>query len=204
MSSTTTSRHHLVFPGQVIAVSDPNGGSDDSFLRGHGTYVVSPTNSTGQQQQQRLIASIAGTVQRVNKLVSVESTAVGVYCPQVGDLCVGRIASVGTGRWNVQLLGNSSTSRTAVLPITGVHLSGGVQRVRTAQDAREMRHFLQEGDLVSAEVHNVQPGDGTIYLQTRSHKFGRLENGYIVTVPPGLVPRRKNHVWTFTVDALPF
>jgi exosome complex component RRP4 len=55
-----------------------------------------------------------------------------------------------------------------------------------------MRNYLAEGDLLSAEVHKVQP-DGTIMLHTRSLRYGKLENGSLVTVPAALVPRRKNH-----------
>jgi exosome complex component RRP4 len=55
-----------------------------------------------------------------------------------------------------------------------------------------MRQFFQEGDLVSAEVHNIQ-NDGTLVLHTRSLRYGKLENGCLVVVPPVLVERRKHH-----------
>jgi exosome complex component RRP4 len=175
---------HLVVPGQVIAVSSNS--DEDSFLRGHGTHIEKTST------EHRLIASVTGIVQRVNKLISVESISSTIYEPHTGDLVVGRIAAVGSNRWNVQLLGHA---RQAALPLSGVHLPGGVQRVRTAQDAREMRQYLAEGDMVSAEIHKVQP-DGTVFLHTRSFRYGKLENGCVVTVPPSLVPRRKNHYHT--------
>jgi exosome complex component RRP4 len=186
-SSSSSSVKHLVIPGQILAVSslsDPNG--QDSFLRGHGTYVEKT------ETEDRLVASVLGIVQRVNKLVTVESVSDGVYVGQVGDLVVGRITSVTSQRWKVRLIPHA---RDAALPLSGVHLPGGVQRMRTAQDSRDMRSYLQEGDLVSAEVHKTQQ-DGSLLLHTRSVRYGKLENGCIVTVPPKLIPRRKNHFTT--------
>jgi exosome complex component RRP4 len=175
---------HLVLPGQVIASSSSEN-ENDGFLRGHGTYVERDPESNTD----RLVASVAGRVERVNKLISVSPIASSVYNGQVGDLVVGRITSVQATRWKVQL---TAVGREASLPLSGVHLPGGVQRVRTAQDARDMRHFFQEGDLVSAEVHSVQ-NDGTLVLHTRSLRYGKLENGNLAVVPPVLVERRKHH-----------
>jgi exosome complex component RRP4 len=175
---------HLVLPGQVIASSSSEN-ENEGFLRGHGTYVERDSESNTD----RLVASVAGRVERVNKLISVSPIAASVYNGQVGDLVVGRITSVQATRWKVQL---TSVGRDASLPLSGVHLPGGVQRVRTAQDARDMRQFFQEGDLVSAEVHNVQ-NDGTLALHTRSLRYGKLDNGCLAVVPPVLVERRKHH-----------
>jgi len=181
---------HLVVPGQVIAVAQHNN-NEESFLRGHGTYLEKT------ETEDRLIASVTGIVQRVNKLISVQAVSDSIYEGQVGDLVVGRITAVTATRWKVQLNGTNN-AREAVLPLSGVHLPGGVQRVRTAQDARDMRQFLQEGDLVSAEVHKTQQ-DGTLLLHTRSFRYGKLENGCLATVPPKLIPRRKNH-YTIVLD----
>jgi len=199
----------IVVPGQVIATTsivdagDPSSPSSETqFLRGHGTFVEEDL----ERGERRLVASVVGTVVRVNKLVLVESTASSVYRANVGDLVVGRIAQVGNQRWSVELCGGS-TAMQASLPLSGVHLPGGIQRIRTQQDAREMRLFLKEGDLVSAEVHKVTQssgggGDasggsggtgGTVMLHTRSARFGKLENGCVIEVPPALVPRLKQH-----------
>lgn len=175
---------HLVLPGQVIASSSSSEENEnDGFLRGHGTYVERVNG------QDRLVASVAGRVERVNKLISVVPVASSIYHGQVGDLVVGRITQVLSTRWKVQL---SSVGREAQLPLQGVHLPGGVQRVRTAQDARDMRQFFTEGDLVSCEIHHVQH-DGTLTLHTRSLRYGKLENGCLVMVPPALMERRKHH-----------
>lgn len=186
-----TSTLHLVVPGQVIA-STASSADEESFLRGHGTYLERIENPQTSQQEQRLVASVVGMVHRVNKLITVIPSASSLYWGQVGDLVVGRIVAVGPTRWRVQLVGNG---RDAQLPLTGIHLPGGVQRIRTAQDQRDMRHFFVEGDLVSAEVHKVQQ-DGSLVLHTRSTRYGKLENGVLVQVPPALIQRRKNHYLT--------
>jgi exosome complex component RRP4 len=171
---------HLVVPGQVIA-------EGDDFLRGHGTYVEK-LNDT-----ERLVASVCGHVERVNKLVSVIPVASNLYQGQVGDLVVGRVVGIQATRWKVEI---GDSCRDAVLPLSGVHLPGGVQRVRTQEDSREMRLLFQEGDLVTAEVHNMHQ-DGTLMLHTRSLKYGKVENGCLVVVPPSLIARRKNHFCDF-------
>jgi exosome complex component RRP4 len=175
---------HLVLPGQVIATSSSEN-ENDGFLRGHGTFVERDENANTD----RLVASVAGRVERVNKLISVFPLASSVYHGQVGDLVVGRVTQVQATRWKVQL---TTVGREAQLPLSGVHLPGGIQRVRTTQDQRDMRQFFQEGDLVSAEVHNVQ-NDGTLALHTRSLRYGKLENGCLIVVPPALMERRKHH-----------
>lgn len=189
---------HLVIPGQVIASTSANSdgnnpNSDDSFLRGHGTYIEHnvPNPSTGQLEE-RLVASVCGMVHRVNQLVTVVPCASSLYNGQVGDLVVGKVTAVTSNRWKLHL---NAGSRDAQLPLAGVHLPGGALRIRTAQDQREMRSFLREGDWVSAEVHKAQP-DGTLLLHTRSTRYGKLEYGTTVVVPPALIPRRKNHYVT--------
>jgi exosome complex component RRP4 len=153
-------------------------------------------NDTLKTGPQRLIASLAGTVQRVNKLISVIPTSSSVYTGQVGDLIIGRIIGVGGSRWKVSLTcSHNGSTREGQLPLSGVNLPGGVQRIRTSEDVLAMRSLYKEGDLVSCEVQNVQR-DGTLILHTRSLRYGKLENGVLTTVPPGLVGRRKNHFCT--------
>lgn len=172
---------NVVIPGQILVSAEDD--EKSQWLRGHGTFV-----DTSNEQSKRWIASVAGRVERVNKLVSVIPYSVTNYQAHVGDLVVGRITEVMTGRsaWKVSLAGGLMAS----LPLSGVHLPGGVQRIKTTEDAREMRQILQEGDLVSAEVHKTT---GQIQLHTRSVRYGLLENGCVLEVPPALIPRRKNH-----------
>lgn len=184
---------HLVIPGQVIAIANSDSTEEQSFLRGHGTYVERI------QDEDRLVASVCGSVQRVNKLITVVPFCELLYQGHVGDLVIGRVSSVQNSRWTVQLVPNQ---RDAQLPLSGVHLPGGAQRVRTAQDQRDMRLFLQEGDLISAEVHKVQPSDGSLMLHTRSFRYSKLENGCLIRVPPALIARRKNHALTLINNSL--
>lgn len=179
----------VVIPGQLIAVSR-EGEEESSFLRGHGTYIDDDESGNGIVGETKLRASVTGTVQRVNKLISVLPLAVHRYDGHVGDLVVGRIVSVGLNRWKVQLVPHQPS---AILPLSGVHLPGGVQRMRTQQDAREMRQYLTEGDLVSAEVHKTLNDGASLQLHTRSTRYGKLENGCWIQVPPGRIPKRKQH-----------
>lgn len=50
---------------------------------GHGTFI----------DQETVVSSVAGTIERVNKLVSVRAIRTR-YNPEVGDLVVGRITEV--------------------------------------------------------------------------------------------------------------
>ncbi|XP_074017325.1 exosome complex component RRP4 isoform X3 [Numenius arquata] len=131
---------HLVAPGDTIT-------TDTGYMRGHGTYV----------EEEKLIASVAGAVERVNKLVCVKALKTR-YNGEVGDIVVGRIT----------------------------------ERRRSAEDELAMRDYLQEGDLISAEVQSVF-SDGAVSLHTRSLKYGKLGQGVLVQVSPSLVKRQKTH-----------
>ncbi|KAF0682881.1 Aste57867_25016 [Aphanomyces stellatus] len=161
----------VVTPGQVIT-------SEPGFLRGHGTYV----------EDGELLASVAGIVEKVNQLVSVRPL-VSRYIGEVGDIVVGRISEVGNKRWKVDINGQQD----AVLMLSSVNLPSGAQRRRTTEDQLQMRSFFQEGELISAEVQEVRY-DGTMWLHTRSLRYGKLENGQLIQVQPSLVKRLKQHM----------
>lgn len=165
----------LVIPGQPIT-------SEQGFLRGHGSYVDDTDN-----EEAKLVASVAGQIERVNKLISVRPIKAR-YIGEVGDLVVGRVAAVESKRWKVDLIGQKD----AVLMLSSVNLPGGVQRIRTYEDQLQMRELYTENDLISAEVQNVA-SDGTLSIHTRSLKYGKLENGQLVQVPASLVPRLPQH-----------
>jgi exosome complex component RRP4 len=180
-------------------------GADDDYHQNNNDAPLDDDRNEEPHEESRLVASTVGLVQRVNKLVSVIPLSErGGYTGQVGDLVVGRIIEVSSTRWTVQLGGGPTGE--AALPLSGVYLPGGAQRMRTAQDARAMRFFLKEGDLVAAEIHKVPSGGsasgGAWQLHTRSSKYGKLENGCLVQVPPFLVPRRKQHVSTLNLSNL--
>lgn len=166
-----------VLPGEEIT-------REPGYLRGHGTVL----GDSG-----RLIATVAGVVERVNSLVSVRALAAR-YAGEVGDVVVGRIVDVQAKRWRVDVCGRQD----AVLLLSSVNLVGGAQRRRTAEDQLHMRDFFAEDDLVSAEVHSVF-ADGSLSLHARSLEYGRLENGTFVAVPPALMRRLKAHFVSLAV-----
>lgn len=161
----------VVTPGTVIA-------EESGFLRGHGTYV----------EDGQLVASVAGVVEKVNQLISVRPLK-SRYLGEVGDIVLGRIADIGQKMWKVDVNGHQD----ALLMLSSVNLPGGAQRRRTYEDSLQMRSFLQEDDLISAEVQDVRY-DGTLSLHTRSLRYGKLENGQFVAVTPVLVKRLKQHL----------
>lgn len=182
----------LVVPGEVIT-------REAGHLRGHGTHQAASGAGTGATAPSApLLASRCGRVDRVSRLISV-SPPKYPYTGEVGDVVVGRITEVGSKRWKVDVGG----VKAAVLHLSAVNLPGGAQRIRTYADALQMRSFMAEGDLVSAEVQSVL-SDGTLSLQTRSLKYGKLVNGVAVQVPCYLIGKLKQHsvALPFGVDCL--
>ncbi|KAM4848014.1 exosome complex component RRP4 isoform X1 [Urocitellus parryii] len=163
-------KKHLVVPGDTIT-------TDTGFMRGHGTYMG----------EEKLIASVAGSVERVNKLICVKALNTR-YNGEVGDIVVGRITEVQQKRWKVE----TNSRLDSVLLLSSMNLPGGELRRRSAEDELAMRGFLQEGDLISAEVQAVF-SDGAVSLHTRSLKYGKLGQGVLVQVSPSLVKRQKTH-----------
>ena len=160
----------LVSPGDVIT-------RDSGFMRGHGTYMAGEV----------LYASVAGLVERVNKLISVTPLKTR-YNGEIGDVVVGRVVEVQQKRWKV----DTNSRLDSVLPLSSVNLPGGELRRRSAEDELSMRSYLREGDLISAEVQNIH-NDGALSLHTRSLKYGKLGQGVLLKVSPSIVKRRKTH-----------
>ncbi|KAJ7307989.1 hypothetical protein JRQ81_008488 [Phrynocephalus forsythii] len=160
----------LVAPGDTIT-------TDPGYMRGHGTYLG----------DEKLVASVAGVVDRVNKLVCVKALKTRYY-GEVGDIVVGRITEVQQKRWKVE----TNSRLDSVLLLSSMNLPGGELRRRSAEDELAMREYLQEGDLISAEVQAVF-SDGAVSLHTRSLKYGKLGQGVLVQVSPSLVKRQKTH-----------
>jgi exosome complex component RRP4 len=118
-------------PPQVLAL--PNA-TKDCPCRGHGTQI----------QDERLVASVCGVIDRVNKLVTVR-TLHRRYAAEIGDVVVGRVSEVVAKRWRIDL----QSRQECHLLLSAVTLPGGVQRRRTAEDELNMRSVFTEGDLVS-------------------------------------------------------
>lgn len=163
---------HFVVPGDVIT-------EDAGFMKGHGTFA---------DDSDRLAASVAGTVERVNKLISVKPFKTR-YNGEVGDVVVGRISEVGQKRWRV----DTHARMDSVLLLSGVNLPGGELRKRSAVDELLMRDYLVEGDLIVAEVQS-EFQDGSLSLHTRNLKYGKLPQGVVIRVSSSLVKRCKTHM----------
>ncbi|ESO97905.1 hypothetical protein LOTGIDRAFT_209108 [Lottia gigantea] len=161
---------NLVTPGDVIT-------SDSGFMRGHGTFM----------EEGKLHASVAGVVEHVNKLICVKPLKTR-YNGEIGDVVIGRIIEVCQRRWKVE----THSKLNSVLMLSSVNLPGGELRRRSEEDEKLMRHYLKEGDLISAEVQNVM-GDGCLSLHTRSLKYGKLGQGTLLSISPSLIKRRKTH-----------
>ncbi|XP_065861200.1 exosome complex component RRP4 homolog [Euphorbia lathyris] len=172
------SLHSKVHSDASVTVADTIPISlEDSILKGHGTMV----------QNGEVVASLCGVVERVNMLVYVRSLR-SRYKPEIGDIIVGRVVEVAQKRWKLEI----NFSQDAVLMLSSMNLPDGIQRRRTAVDELNMRNVFEENDVICAEVRNFQ-NDGSLQLQARSQKYGKLEKGQLLTVPPYLVKRQKQH-----------
>jgi len=169
---------NIVTPGDIITASS-------GFMRGHGTYM----------EEDCLHASVAGTVERVNKLISVRPLKTR-YNGEIGDVVIGRIIELAQKRWRVE----THSRMDSILMLSSVNLPGGELRRRSEEDEKMMRLYLKEGDLISAEVQNVM-SDGCLSLHTRSLKYGKLGQGVLVRVSPSLILRRKTHFHNLPVGA---
>jgi exosome complex component RRP4 len=168
----TSSTNSIVTPGEHIT-------SDPQWMRGHGTYV--PAGET------TIISTVAGHMHKTNKLLSVQPLRAR-YQPEIGDLVVGRIVSVQTKKWSVDI----AAPMHANLPLSSINLPGGILRRRTAVDELNIRTFFSEGDLLVAEVQSLHQ-DNTASLHTRSLKYGKLRNGLFTSLTGaggGILSRR--------------
>ncbi|KAI9753493.1 MAG: hypothetical protein M4579_005125 [Chaenotheca gracillima] len=176
---TAISGKGIVTPGELVT-------DDPQWMRGHGTFI--------SQESTSIIATVAGTVQKTNKLLSVRPLRAR-YTPEIGDLVVGRIVEVQTRRWRVDV----AAPLLAALPLSAINLPGGILRRRTSTDELQIRTFFSEGDLLVAEVQSIF-SDGSPSLHTRSLKYGKLRNGVFLAVSgtgggAGVV-RSRRQVWT--------
>lgn len=161
LATATTTSSHLVTPGEPIT-------SDAQWMRGHGTYIPANTST--------ITSTVAGTLHKTNKLLSVQPLRAR-YNPEIGDLVIGRIVSVQTKKWSVDI----AAPMLASLPLSAINLPGGILRRRTAVDELNIRTFFSEGDLLVAEVQQLNQ-NGTASLHTRSLKYGKLRNGLFTSL----------------------
>ncbi|EHK96159.1 putative Exosome complex component rrp4 [Glarea lozoyensis 74030] len=111
-------REDIVTPGEVVT-------DEDQWMRGHGTY---------HNHAREIIATVAGTVQKTNKLLSVRPLRAR-YTPEIGDLVVGRIVEVQSKKWRVDV----GAPVLASLPLSAINLPGGILRKRTETDELQIQ-----------------------------------------------------------------
>ncbi|XP_023015296.1 exosome complex component Rrp4 [Leptinotarsa decemlineata] len=178
-SVAVNQRYPKIFtPGELIT-------NQNEFMRGHGTY----------EESGLLKASVAGVREQVNNLISVRPLK-SRYNGEVGDVIVGRITEVQQKRWKVE----TNSRLDSLLLLSSVNLPGGELRRRSVEDEHMMRQFLQEGDLISAEVQSVY-SDGSLSLHTRSLRYGKLSQGVLIKVFPSLIKRSKTHFHNLPIGA---
>lgn len=146
------------------------------IFSGHGTFY----------KDEDIVASVAGSVHQVSKLVTVQPFK-SRYRPNVGDVVVGRVKEVQQKRWKIDI----NSIQDGFLNLANVSLPGGELRRKSAEDEMKMRMYMEEGDLVVAEVLNVQ--NDAIQLQARNLRYGKLGQGVLVKCTSSLMKRRKTH-----------
>lgn len=152
---------NIITPGQTVT-------DDPQWMRGHGTFA--PADSSA------IRSTLAGTLQKTNKLLSIVPLRAR-YTPEIGDLVIGRIVEVQSRRWKVDV----AAPLLANLMLSSINLPGGALRKRTSVDELNVRAFFGEGELLVAEVQSLFQ-DGSASLHTRSLKYGKLRNGYFMSV----------------------
>lgn len=167
----------IVTPGEIILKNA------DAVLTGHGTYV---------DEKNRLIASVCGYLEKIDKLITVKPLKAR-YVGAIGDVVVGRITKLEESkkRWKIDIQGRTD----AILQLSSVNLGASMQRRKTVQDTLKMRTIYQENDLIAAEIQRTN--NGQILLQTRSAQYGKLENGIFLKVHSSLVKKCKKHFHVF-------
>lgn len=167
-------RPQLVCPGDQVT-------AEPGVLRGRGVL---------EREDGKLVATTCGVVEKVNKLLYVRPLK-HRYTGSIGDVVVGRIVEVQQERWAVEI----GTAMLAYLHLGAVQLPGNVQRRRTDEDTLRMRELYEENDIISAEVQKVHD-TGELALQTRSSRYGKLQNGVVVTLPAVYIRRQAQHLVT--------
>jgi exosome complex component RRP4 len=147
------------------------------YYSGIGTYEVKGD----------IISSLLGQVETITKLVTVIPTR-SPYKPEVGHVIIGRVVSVNKKNWDIDIFGQ----RYGTLNLTAINLPTGEQRIRNEEDQMQMRTHFKENDLLSGEIQQINI-NGSIHIQTRNLKYGKLKNGILLRVNHMFVKKTKHH-----------
>ena len=144
--------------------------------RGTGTYEI----------KGEILSSLLGKVNTISKLVTVTPFR-SPYKPEIGHVIIGRVISVNKKSWDLDIF----AQRYGTLNLTAINLPRGEQRIRNEDDQMQMRLYFKENDLLSGEIQQIHI-NGTIHIQTRNLKYGKLKNGILIRVNHMLVKKTKH------------
>eukprot|EP00769_Ergobibamus_cyprinoides_P000130 gnl/Ergobibamus_cyprinoides/1123.p1 GENE.gnl/Ergobibamus_cyprinoides/1123~~gnl/Ergobibamus_cyprinoides/1123.p1 ORF type:complete len:290 (+),score=29.95 gnl/Ergobibamus_cyprinoides/1123:205-1074(+) len=162
--------------------------------------------STRNPQDPEMLSSLlAGSATVTNELLQVIRAREPLHL-STGDPVLGRIVAIRSGQWGVDI----GAPRLASLDLSAINLP--FQGVRSAADTRNMRAFLREGDVVFAEVERgaLNPSASAISgsarpvrLMTRDNRYGKLQHGCLLHVPPELTHKDATMAVTLPADPVP-
>lgn len=151
----------VLLPGDEVCEAE-------GFIKGHGTEAHGDS----------ITSTYFGRVCQINKLITVVPICSFRYTPEVGDVVIGRVVQICNKRWKLETNSKSDTT----LSLSAINLPGAVQRRKSEDDEVNMHRFFGINDLVVCEVQKVNK-NGSAALHTRSDRYGRLNNGVLVSVP---------------------
>lgn len=163
----------IILPGEIVN-SDVS-----SLLQGHGTYTDGNV----------IKASYLGKIRRVNQLIYVEPLN-GRYAAQVGDIIVGTVDEIAGNKWLLEV-GSSERAQLSIFQVNSEDLAN---RRKLDEDVYEMSNSFAVNDVLACEVQRISP-TGTIMLQIRTNKHGRLANGTLVVIRSNLITRDNKHIY---------
>lgn len=167
---TPTLMRQLFLPGDCVC-------ENEGCIKGHGT----------EQLGDKIYSSYLGTVNQINKLITVSPLFSVRYTPEVGDVVVGRVVQIYNKKWKVDANSRSDTT----LGLGAINLPEVTQRRKSEEDEINMPKYFGINDVIVCEVQKVNK-NGSAVLHTRSDKYGRLSSGVLATVPPDMLAVMKS------------
>lgn len=109
------------------------------------------------------------------------------YKPEIGHVIIGRVITVNKKSWDIDIF----AQRYGTLNLTAINLPRGEQRIKNEDDQMQMRLYFKENDLLSGEIQQINI-NGSIHIQTRNLKYGKLKNGILLKVNHMLIKKLKH------------
>lgn len=167
-------KKQLYFPGDYICEAE-------GYIKGYGT----------ETDGNAIFSSYFGSVQQINKLITVNPIFSFRYIPEVGDVVIGRVTQIYNKKWKLDM--NSKADCT--LGLGSINLPGVMQRRKSEDDEINMCKFFDVNDLIVCEIQKVNK-NGSAALHTRNDKYGRLSDGVLCCIRPDLIKPMKTRFIT--------